>query len=93
MTAAGVRAWRVPASSPDLNPVEKMWAWLRRRIRTKDCEDLRRRRPPIGKMAFKARVRSILASKRAQRVAARNAAGFKTTCKEVVAKHGGMARG
>ena len=24
MTAAGVHAWRVPASPPDLNPVEKM---------------------------------------------------------------------
>ena len=52
MAAAGVRAWRVPASSPDLNPVEKFWAWLRRRIRIKDCEDLRRRRPPIGKMSL-----------------------------------------
>ena len=70
-----------------------MWAWLRRRIRAKDCEDLRRRRPPIGKMAFKARLRSMLASKRAQRVAARIAAGFRTTCREVVAKQGGMARG
>ena len=93
MAAAGVRAWRVPASSPDLNPVEKMWAWLRRRIRVKDCEDLRRRRPPIGKMAFKARLRSMLASKQAQHVAARIAAGFRATCKEVVSKQGGMARG
>ena len=93
MTAAGVRAWRVPASSPDNNPVEKMWAWLQRRIRAKDCDDLRRRRNPIGKMAFKARVRSMLPSKQAQRVAACIAAGFRTTCKEVVAKQGGMARG
>ena len=37
-TAAGVRAWPVPASSPNLNPVE-----LRRKSRAKDCEDLRRR--------------------------------------------------
>ena len=54
MAAAGVRAWQVPVSSPDLNPVEKFWAWLRRRLRAKDCEDLRRRPRPIGKMTFKA---------------------------------------
>ena len=44
-------------------------------------------------MTFKARVRSMLTSKQAQRVAARIAAGFTTTSKEVVAKQGGMARG
>ncbi|CAE7888904.1 unnamed protein product [Symbiodinium sp. KB8] len=49
------------------SPVEKMWAWLQRRVRAKDCEDLRKRRHPIGKMAFKARVRSMFASKQAQR--------------------------
>ena len=83
MREAGIVTWRVPASSPDLNPVEKMWAWLRRK---KDCEDLRRRRPPIGRTAFKARVRSMLSSKQAQSVAARIAAGFRATCKEVAAK-------
>ncbi|CAE7459439.1 unnamed protein product, partial [Symbiodinium sp. CCMP2456] len=77
-----VRIWRMPASSPDLNPVEKMWAWLRRKIRALDCEDLRKKRPPIGKTAFKARVRNILASKTAQTVAARIAVGFRKTCKE-----------
>ena len=91
--AAGVRIWRMPASSPDLNPVEKMWAWLRRKIRALDCEDLRKKRPPIGNTAFKARVRNILASKTAQTVAARIAVGFRKTCKEVVAKKGGMSRG
>ena len=93
MMDVGVRIWRMPASSPDLNPVEKMWAWLRRKIRAKDAEDLRKRRLPIGRTAFKARVRSILASRGAQDVAARIAAGFRNTCKEVVAKHGSMARG
>ena len=91
--AAGVKIWRMPASSPDLNPVEKMWAWLRRKIRALDCEDLRKKRPPIGKTAFKARVRGILASKQAQTVAGRIATGFRKTCKEVVAKKEGMSRG
>ncbi|CAE7263888.1 unnamed protein product, partial [Symbiodinium natans] len=92
MAAENITLWPVPASSPDLNPVEKFWAWLRRRLRHLDREDLRRKRPPIGMLAFKARVRAVLASQRAQRVASHIAAGFKKTCKEVVAKKGGMAR-
>ncbi|CAE7245581.1 unnamed protein product, partial [Symbiodinium natans] len=92
MAAKNITLWPVPASSPDLNPVEKFWAWLRRRLRHLDREDLRRKRPPIGMLAFKARVRAVLASQRAQRVASHIAAGFKKTCKEVVSKKGGMAR-
>ena len=92
MAAEGISAWRMPASSPDLNPVEKMWGWLRRRIRQKDREDLRKRRPPIGKVAFRARIRAILASKTAQDVAARIAGGFRKTCRDVVARKGGMAK-
>ena len=92
MAAEGITAWRVPAGSPDLNPVEKMWAWLRKRLHALDRENLRRRRPPIGVTALKARIRSVLASHRAQVVAGRIAAGFRTTCKEVLAKKGGMAR-
>ena len=92
MAAEGISLWEVPAASPDLNPVEKFWAWLRKRIRNLDREDLRKRRPPINPFAFKARVRSILASRRAQAVASRIAAGFRKTCKEVIAKKGGMAR-
>ena len=92
MAAEGITVWPVPASSPDLNPVEKFWAWLRKRIHHLDREDLRQKRPPIGMLAFKARVRAILSSRRAQTVAARIAAGLKKTCKEVIAKKGGMAR-
>ena len=62
MAAEGFSAWRVPASSPDLNPVEKMWARLQRRVRQKDREDLR-------KSTFQLRIRTILASKTAQDVA------------------------
>ncbi|CAE7257144.1 unnamed protein product [Symbiodinium sp. CCMP2592] len=92
MAAEGITVWPVPASSPDLNPVERFWAWLRKRIHHLDREDLRQKRPPIGMLAFKARVRAILSSRRAQSVAARIAGGLKKTCKEVIAKKGGMAR-
>jgi hypothetical protein len=26
---AGIRLWHIPARSPDLNPIEKFWSWLR----------------------------------------------------------------
>ena len=88
----GITLWRTPPGSPDLNPIEKMWAWLRRRLREKHREDLRRKRPVLGRMAFQARVRAVLASAKAQAVASNIAASFRKTCKEVVAKKGDMAR-
>ena len=40
----------------------RMWAWLRKRLHALDREDLRRRKPPIGVTALKARIHSVLAS-------------------------------
>jgi transposase len=90
---AGVIVWNVPASSPDLNPVEQMWAWLRKQLLQKDREDLNAKRPPIQRTAFQARVRSLLATQKARRVASRIAGGFRKKCQEVVKKKGAMARG
>ena len=86
-------SWKMPAKSPYLNPVEKFWGWLRRQLRIKDLADLRAKRPPIGRTAFQARVRSLCATRKAQCVAMNIAAGFRKTCKEVVMKKGAMARG
>ena len=46
----------------------------------------------MGKTAFKARVRAICRSHRAQRVAANCALGLRKVCLEVIAKRGAMAR-
>ena len=54
-----VKLWRVPAKSPDLNPVERFWAGLRKRLRVADLKDLQQGRPVLGKMAYQARVRNI----------------------------------
>ena len=90
----GVELWTVPASSPDLNPVEQMWAWLRKELRRLDREDLVAKKPPIQRTGFQARVRKVLATQKAQRVASKIAGGFKKKCKEIVAKQGKtMARG
>ena len=33
--------WDVPAKSPDLNPIEIFWGWIRKRLRNMDLEDLK----------------------------------------------------
>ncbi|CAE8608571.1 unnamed protein product [Polarella glacialis] len=90
--AQGISLWSVPPRSPDLNPVEKFWAWLRRTLRQKGWADLRAGRKALDKKAYQARVRSTCRTKRAQTVAASCAGGLRKVCKEVVAKKGAMAR-
>ena len=31
-----IKLWKIPAKCPDMNPVEKMWAWVRRQLRAHD---------------------------------------------------------
>ena len=54
--AKGIALWSVPPKSPDLNPVEMFWGWLRKKLRSMDLEDLRKKRRPWGKTAYTARV-------------------------------------
>ena len=86
-----VALWQVPAKSPDLNPVEKFWGWMRRELRKRDLADLWAKRPVPGKLAYKRRIRSMLESRRAQRVAKKFAASLKKVCREVVQKKGAQA--
>ena len=34
-----ISLWRIPPHSPDLNPIEKFWSWLRRELRKRDLDD------------------------------------------------------
>ena len=88
-----VLLWQIPPRSLDLNPVEKFWAWLRARLREKDLADLRAKRPPLQKTALKARVRLMLRSRRAKRVAKSTFASLRKTCQEVIRKRGAATRG
>lgn len=88
-----VDLWHVPAASPDLNPVEKFWGWVRRELRLKDIADWVAKRPVLGKVAHKRRIRSLIESQRAQRVAKKYAGNLRSVCKEVVQKKGARARG
>ena len=83
--------WDVPAKSPDLNPVERFWAWVRKTLRRMDLADLRARRPPLTKPEYAMRVRRLLATQTAQRVAGRCAAHFRASCQKVHDNRGAAA--
>ena len=51
-----------------------------------------RRRPPLNKAAFRARVQSICKTKHAQAVAKKFAQVLRKVCEEVVAKQGAASR-
>ena len=87
-----VSLWDMPARSPDLNPVEKFWSWLRRSLRRMDLEDLKAKRKPLDKAAYTARVQAVCRTQKAQRAGAACCQGLKKVCKEVVKKRGAMAR-
>ena len=89
---ARVELWHIPPRSPDLNPVEKFWSWLRARLRAMDLADLKARRVPVRKAAFKARVRSLVRTARAKRVSANIFKGLRKTCAEVLRKRGAGSR-
>ena len=86
-----ISLWQVPPKSPDLNPVEKFWEWLRRELRRLDLGDLREGRPPLTKALYRQRVRNLCQTHRAQRAAGAFAKSLRAICKEVVAKRGARA--
>ena len=86
-----IKLWKMPAKSPDLNPIEKFWSWLRQRLVAKDLADLNAGRPPLGKTAYKIRVRNICKTQRAQRVAGNCARNLRKVAKAVVKQKGASA--
>jgi transposase len=77
-----------PPRCPDFNPIESFWGWLRQELRRRDLEDLRSKRPSMGKAAYKQRINAVLKSKKAQTVAKAKFNNFKKVCKEVARKKG-----
>ena len=84
----GVKLWHIPPRSPDLNPVERFWSWLKKKLRGMDLADAVDGRPLLGKMAYKARVRRVIKSKKAQDVAKSHANSLRNVCKVVLKKKG-----
>ena len=90
--AANVKLWHIPPKSPDLNPVERFWGWLRRALLQLDMQDLEAGRPVPARAAYRQRIRQLLASQRARRAAANYAASFRKTC-IIVRDNGGKHSG
>ena len=88
-----VTLWHIPAKSPDLNPVERVWAWLRKKLRAMDLEDASKKRKVLSKAAYRARVRRVLKTKKAQGVAAKCAKGLRAVCRELIKKKGAATSG
>ena len=72
--------------------IEKFWGWVRKQLRAHDFADLRARRRVPGKTAYTERVKRLLRSARAQKVASNIALGFKRVCKQVVKNKGAACK-
>jgi hypothetical protein len=89
----GIKFWRLPPRSPDLNPVEKFWGWLRRLLRAKDLADLVAKRPTLDREQYKKRIQGVLKSDKAKQVAINTMKGLKRVAKQVQKNKGGPSRG
>lgn len=89
---ASVELVQIPSRSPDLNPIEKYWAFLRRKLRARDLADLTAKRPPVSKGQLKKRVQQICQSVQGRRVAANIFKNFRKVCQEVYDKKGAATR-
>ena len=47
-----ISLWKIPPRSPDLNPVEKFWSWLRRELRRRDLQDYRQKKACLTKAQY-----------------------------------------
>ena len=81
----------LPRKSPDLNPIEMFWGWVRRQLRLKDLDDMKKKRAPLGKTAYTLRVKSFFRSQRAQTVAKQCATKLRSACLKVIKNKGAAA--
>ena len=88
----GVTMWHIPARSPDLNPVERFWAFLRKHLRAMDLKDAIAKRPVLGKTAYRERVRRVMKSKKAKDIAMKNMTSLRKTCREVLKLKGAATK-
>ena len=91
--AAGLDLVGVPPRSPDLNPVERYWAWLRKHLRKLDLADLVAKRKPLTPVQYRARVRSVIKSAKSKQVARNCMRGLRKVCSEVVRNGGRASKG
>ena len=83
---------KIPARSPDLNPIEKFWSWFRTELRRRDLQDLRNKRATRTKDQYINRMKTVLGSSTAKEKASRIMKGMRSVYKEVLKKRGAAAR-
>ena len=83
-----VHLWHIPTRSPDLNPVERYWAYLRRRLRAMDLKDMTDERAPVGKAELERRVRAVVKNKTSEDVCKRMLRSLLPTARDVIKKKG-----
>ena len=88
----GIRLWPIPPRSPDLNPVELFWSWLKRDLAKRDLQDLLARRAVLSKEDYRRRIQGILRGRRAQQVAAACTKSSRKACTLVVKNSGGAGK-
>lgn len=89
---ARVALWSIPPRSPDLNPVEKYWAWVRKRMRAMDLADLSAKRPVADRAHYKLRFSRLVKTARGKQVAGNVFLSLLKTRRKVTA-NGGRASG
>ena len=89
----GFKMWHCPPRSPDLNPVELFWAWLRRKLRALDLADAVANRPVLNKSQYTQRVKRVLKSTKAQTTAKNIALRLKRACRLVRDGDGAAIKG
>ena len=85
---AGSKLWKIPPKSPDLNPIERFGAWLKKKLRAMDLAGALNTRLVLGKTAYIERVRRVMRTKEAQDVAKSQANSLRKVCQAVVQKKG-----
>ena len=89
---AKIHLWKIPARSPDLNPVERFWGWLRAALRKKDLDDIAAKRPVPSRAAYIMRVKALCRTAKAQQVAKNFAKVLRKVCVEVIEKKGAASK-
>ena len=87
-----VTLWHILPRSPDLNPVERYWSYLRRRLKAMDLADMKQKRPAIDRAGLQKRVRKLLKTNKSKRVAQNMFNSFRKVCVQVKASGGSAYR-
>ena len=83
----GSKLWKIPPKSPDLSPIERFGAWLKKTLRAMDLAGALKAGLVLGETAYIECARRVLKG-RAQAVAKNQANTLRKVCEAIVQKQG-----